>query len=106
MDVRGTQEGYVLEVNLWDQFHDKIPSTNSNKFLPDVRSICLKYQLLDRAYFLCSGIRNEIIGSYEFVSSIIVTIHIREPLSFTTQFTTISTICYQLSGFATYEGVN
>ena len=66
-DGRGNQEGFAIAVKLWEQFHDKLPSSNSNKMTADLCGICLKSQLFGRALDLTKGISDEFIASEDGV---------------------------------------
>ena len=55
-DGKGNQEDYVNAVTSWKSFHDKLPDTNSNKILENLRGMMLQSHLYGRAKDLCRHI--------------------------------------------------
>lgn len=68
-------------VKLLEKFNDKLPSANSNKLFADLRGICLKSLLFDRAFELCSGIPVDMIESEGTVAAIFSSVHKRDALT-------------------------
>lgn len=80
-DGIGNPEGYSSSVALWKAFHNKLPDSNSNKILTDLRGIMLQSQLYGRTQDLSKGIPDSEIQYDTGFAAIIKAVYKRDALS-------------------------